>query len=405
MAIATGSPTMGYLGGANFPADPTDLGPLVPLPGGLEGAPRVPREGRHRAGRVRRLRPERRQPGWRPAESDHRDRAGYLNYARTLRGFLDDNGLEAIGNHGFIPSTWHGTEQPRRHDDDGRLQPPADRARVRAPPSARRSWAPATTRPARTTATSSSGRSPARSGTPLNRISAEWGIQMYTHNHVTRVPLPAGRSARDGDRGPRPAPRSPRRRCVRSRASDSCSTTSTSPTPSSSSSRWTSSGRYVAQHQHRWRYDVNGSGSRTSSIRWPRWRSKRIAYPLYHAKDGDRTAQPVGVGNGYDMIPFGTRAATSTTGRSSRAGGQGFAQPELRAGQRSWRRRRPGAVAALHRDQCRQHERASRLGTGPPRNGATGSGRGRRFVCCATTTRCSADCRCRRGRLRNDPAR
>src|SRR5690349_15779114 len=28
------APTMGYLGGANFPADPTDLGPLVPLPGG-----------------------------------------------------------------------------------------------------------------------------------------------------------------------------------------------------------------------------------------------------------------------------------------------------------------------------------------------------------------------------------
>jgi len=28
------SPTMGYLGGPNFPDDPTDLGPLVPLPGG-----------------------------------------------------------------------------------------------------------------------------------------------------------------------------------------------------------------------------------------------------------------------------------------------------------------------------------------------------------------------------------
>ena len=28
------APTMGYLGGPNFPDDPTDLGPLVPLPGG-----------------------------------------------------------------------------------------------------------------------------------------------------------------------------------------------------------------------------------------------------------------------------------------------------------------------------------------------------------------------------------
>ena len=32
--IATGSATMGYLGGPSFPQDPTDLGPLVPLPGG-----------------------------------------------------------------------------------------------------------------------------------------------------------------------------------------------------------------------------------------------------------------------------------------------------------------------------------------------------------------------------------
>ena len=28
------NPTMGYLGGPGFPDDPTDLGPLVPLPGG-----------------------------------------------------------------------------------------------------------------------------------------------------------------------------------------------------------------------------------------------------------------------------------------------------------------------------------------------------------------------------------
>src|SRR5919198_213339 len=28
------APTMGFLGGPDFPQDPTDLGPLVPLPGG-----------------------------------------------------------------------------------------------------------------------------------------------------------------------------------------------------------------------------------------------------------------------------------------------------------------------------------------------------------------------------------
>ena len=34
LGIATGRPTLGHLGGANFPADPTDLGPLVPFPVG-----------------------------------------------------------------------------------------------------------------------------------------------------------------------------------------------------------------------------------------------------------------------------------------------------------------------------------------------------------------------------------
>src|SRR5829696_8369527 len=30
------TPIMGYLGGPTFPDDPTDLGPLVPLPGGYQ---------------------------------------------------------------------------------------------------------------------------------------------------------------------------------------------------------------------------------------------------------------------------------------------------------------------------------------------------------------------------------
>lgn len=28
-------------------------------------------------------------------------------------------------------------------------------------------------------------------------------------------------------------------------------------------------------------------------------------YALYHAKDGDRTSEPPGVGNGYTFVPFG----------------------------------------------------------------------------------------------------
>ena len=47
------------------------------------------------------------------------------------------------------------------------------------------------------------------------------------------------------------------------------------------------------------------TGSRTSSIRSPQVAQQTKRYALYHAKDGDRTTDPVGVGNGYNFIPFG----------------------------------------------------------------------------------------------------
>jgi hypothetical protein len=62
---------------------------------------------------------------------------------------------------------------------------------------------------------------------------------------------------------------------------------------------------YVAQHQHRWRYDWDGN--RVEDIFDPlaQVQKQPKRYPLYHAKDGDSTGQPPGVGNGYNMIPFG----------------------------------------------------------------------------------------------------
>ena len=99
--------------GPNFPDDPTDLGPLVPLPGGWKelfeyfakvgieqvefaGYGQNPANPGGSASYVRHPRGPRGLPGVRP----------------VLRGFLDDNGLEAIGNHGFIPNTWYGPNSP-----------------------------------------------------------------------------------------------------------------------------------------------------------------------------------------------------------------------------------------------------------------------------------------------------
>ena len=62
---------------------------------------------------------------------------------------------------------------------------------------------------------------------------------------------------------------------------------------------------HVAQHQWRWRYDWEGN--RVEDIFDPlaQVQAQTIRYPLYHAKDGDRTTEPAGVGDGYTMIPFG----------------------------------------------------------------------------------------------------
>ena len=115
LAISTGSPTMGYLGGPNFPEDPNDLGPLVPLPGGwrelFEFYANVGINQVEFAGYGQNAA----NPGGNacyPNDGNAAGRAAYLDYARTLRGFLDECGPEAIGNHGFIPNTWFGPNSP-----------------------------------------------------------------------------------------------------------------------------------------------------------------------------------------------------------------------------------------------------------------------------------------------------
>ena len=80
------APTMGYLGGPDFPDDPSDLGPLMPLPGGyievfefLAGA------------------------GYRGFEffqySQHVDELGRQPTHAEIRGYLDAAGMRSVGTH------------------------------------------------------------------------------------------------------------------------------------------------------------------------------------------------------------------------------------------------------------------------------------------------------------------
>ena len=160
------SPTMGYLGGANFPADPSDLGPLVPLPGGwkelFEYFAKVGIEQVEFAGYGQNAA----NPGGTASyvNSDARPRPTYLAYAQRLARLLDDNGLEVIGNHGFIPNTWDGPGSSGGAMIGQRPRPVPRPSWSSGRSWARPTWAPAMTRPTRTTATSSRGRSRARSG-------------------------------------------------------------------------------------------------------------------------------------------------------------------------------------------------------------------------------------------------
>ena len=82
------TPTMGFLGGPDYPAEPTDLGPLVPLPGGFaevfEYLASVDVRGFEFFQSTQDVRELGRQPT-----------------AAEIRGYLDAAGLKAVGTHQF----------------------------------------------------------------------------------------------------------------------------------------------------------------------------------------------------------------------------------------------------------------------------------------------------------------
>jgi sugar phosphate isomerase/epimerase len=303
LAISTGSPQMGFLGGANFPEDPTDLGPLVPLPGGWKelfeylsalGFTQIEFAGYNQNAA---------NPGGAQPNATT-NKAGYLAYAATLRGFLDDNGLEAIGNHGFIPSTWPGPNSPdgaMSTADYDRFQTELEFASILGMPFMGTGNDPTSANNRNIEPWTIAG----EKWDALNVLSTAWGIHLYPHNHS-----PAYNFLQDGpmvlvdeDRltGAPITPVEVRGESGKRLMQHYLDVTDPELCLIEMDIYWA----HVAQHQHRWRYDWEGN--RVEDIFDPlatvAMQTQR--YPLYHAKDGDRTAQPVGVGDGYTMIPFG----------------------------------------------------------------------------------------------------
>jgi len=307
-AAAGVSPTMGFLGGPNFPDDPTDLGPLVPLPGGWKELFEYLAAAGYKQIEFAGYGQNANNPGGTagyPGDGNAAGRAAYLAYAQTLRGFLDDNGLEAIGNHGFIPNTWFGPSSPggtMSAADQLRLQTELEFASILGMPYMGTGNDP----------TSANNRNiepwtvACEKWMALNQISVPgFGIQMYTHNHS-----PAYNFLQDGpmvtvtqDRltgNPIP-PTQVRGESGKRLMQHYLDNTDPALVVIEMDIYWA----HVAQHQWRWRYDWEGN--RVEDIFDPlaTVAAQTMRYALYHAKDGDRTAQPVGVGDGYTMIPFG----------------------------------------------------------------------------------------------------
>ncbi len=305
------APSMGHLGGPDFPADPDDLGPLVPLPGGWRellahlasvGYAQVEFAGYGQhpdnpGGRT----PDPAPGGVTTAES----RAAYLTYARTLRGFLDEGGLRAIGSHGFIPETWPGPGSRGGRmstSDHDRFQVELEFGATLGLPYMGTGDDPTSAADRNIEPWTLAG----EKWEALNALSLEWGIHLYPHNHA-----PAYDFLQDGplvtvtvDRitGARlPAPVQVRGESGKRLMQHFLDVTSPDLCVVEMDIYWA----HVAQHRFRWRFDWQGN--RVEDIFDPLATVARqpMRYPLYHAKDGARTAEPPGVGDGYTMVPFG----------------------------------------------------------------------------------------------------
>ena len=306
------SPTMGFLGGPNYPDDPDDLGPLVPLPGGFRevfeflaaaGYKQIEFAGYNQnANNQGGSAPSPAPGGVTTSES----RAAYVAYAQTIRGFLDEYGLQAIGNHGFIPGTWPGPGSSgggMSTQDHNRFQAELEFAATLGMGHMGTGGDP----------TSANNRNKenwdlaAEKWEALNDLGAAWGVRIYPHNHS-----PAYNFLQDGPMvevtvnrttgEPLASPQMVRGESGIRLMDYYLQTTDPSKCYIELDIYWA----HVAQHQHRWYYDWDGNRQESIFDITGYTAANTMRIPLYHAKDGEQTGQAPGVGNGYAIVPFGT---------------------------------------------------------------------------------------------------
>ncbi|MEU9885603.1 TIM barrel protein [Sphaerisporangium sp. NPDC051011] len=201
--------------------------------------------------------------------------------ARLLRGWLDDNGLRAQGNHGFIPGSWPFTQPDldrfKQHleianilgmDHMGTGNDPTGSAYKADWDKAAEKW------------------------NALGAIARDAGLKLYTHNHDVAYSFLL-------DSGPLDAQGRPTRSSGIRRLEYFLTISDPKVVYLEMDIFWA----HVAQYKHR-TYTAPDGSVRTDvfdPLSVVRPNTKR--FPLFHAKDGKSNTA---TGNGYDMVPFGT---------------------------------------------------------------------------------------------------
>lgn len=201
--------------------------------------------------------------------------------ARLLRTWLDDNGLEAEGNHGFIPGSW-----PLSQADLDRFKLHLEIANILGMGHVGTGSDPTGS------AYKADWDVAAEKWNTLGELATAAGLKLYTHNHDVAYSFLL-------DSGPLDAQGRPTRSSGIRRLEYFLTQTDPGKVWLEMDIFWA----HVAQYKYKTYTAPDGSTQTQVFNPLGVVQAQTMRFPLFHAKDGKINT---GTSNGYDMVPFGT---------------------------------------------------------------------------------------------------
>lgn len=201
--------------------------------------------------------------------------------ARLLRTWLDDNGLEAEGNHGFIPGSW-----PLNQADLDRFKLHLEIANILGMSHVGTGNDPTGS------AYKADWDLAAEKWNTLGQLATAAGLKLYTHNHDVAYSFLL-------DSGPLDAQGRPTRSSGIRRLEYFLSQTDPGNVWLEMDIFWA----HVAQYKYKTYTAPDGSTQTQVFNPLGVVQAQTMRFPLFHAKDGKINTA---TSNGYDMVPFGT---------------------------------------------------------------------------------------------------